>query len=309
MGGFLEGLGNFASSVLSPLASVGGVIGSFIGGHQANKMDEKNLKFQKEQYAYQKQLQQQMFAREDNAVARRVADLKASGINPVLAAGQAAAAGQEVNTTAPQYDTSGISQRKAMERAQRMDLIGAILQNISMSEQISHTRTQTEALRQQMGFVPLEFGLKSRDVFTREGQLDVYRKQQQLNRDIHIFEKEKWKTEKILKQAQTNKLNLESALHELEAMGLSHDISRKVLDNIAAGYNIRESIRRGIRTTEGSSTGERIGAGLTGRYAIEAQNAVDREMAKIGANITNPRNQIPTTRPGKGRDVPPRRSR
>lgn len=55
-------------------------------------------------YNYQKGLQQTMFNREDNSIARRVADLKASGMSPVLAAGQGASAGPVVATKAPELE-------------------------------------------------------------------------------------------------------------------------------------------------------------------------------------------------------------
>lgn len=64
--------------------------------------NKKNFDLQKENLAYQKDLQKQIFAREDNAVQRRVADLVAAGLSPTLAAGSSAGAGSVVSTSAPQ---------------------------------------------------------------------------------------------------------------------------------------------------------------------------------------------------------------
>ena len=55
-------------------------------------------------YRYQKNLQNEIFRREDTSIARRVHDLKASGLSPVLAAGQGAGTGGIVSTKAPEID-------------------------------------------------------------------------------------------------------------------------------------------------------------------------------------------------------------
>ena len=64
--------------------------------------NKKNFDLQKDNLAYQKDLQNKIFEREDNAVQRRVADLVSAGLSPTLAAGSSAGAGSVVSTSAPQ---------------------------------------------------------------------------------------------------------------------------------------------------------------------------------------------------------------
>jgi hypothetical protein len=95
-----------------------------------------NYEAQKDNLEYQKDLQQDIFAREDTSIARRVKDLQASGLSPVLAAGQGAGSGAVVQTHPPQMGD--------MSQA----IIGA-MQLMKMDADISSTYAQKDYLEAQ----------------------------------------------------------------------------------------------------------------------------------------------------------------
>lgn len=132
-----------------------GLIGPFITGmtnlssvkatNDLNKeIAEKNLAFQKENLEYQKDLQQQIFEREDTAYQRKVQDLIKAGINPAVAAGgSGSGAGSIVSTQAPHDD---------MRYQAPQFNFGSVVDTLKSLKQIASIEEYTNVARQQADY-------------------------------------------------------------------------------------------------------------------------------------------------------------
>lgn len=99
---------SLATGLVSGIGNLGLGIGNTI---LQSKTNQKNLDFQKDVFNYQKQLQREIFQREDNAIQRRASDIAAAGGNPATAweTGNGAQAGNIVGVDTPQQGNLDIS--------------------------------------------------------------------------------------------------------------------------------------------------------------------------------------------------------
>lgn len=147
--GVLSALGGFATAALPGVSSFIDTLGNMRNTDKTNQTNKdianQNLQFQDENLQYQKNLQKQIFAREDNAVQRRVDDLVAAGLSPTLAAGSAANAGQAIETQALHNDYSP----KTMPTYGLSSMIGAGLDALKAVGELNRQKSEIEYLQNQ----------------------------------------------------------------------------------------------------------------------------------------------------------------
>lgn len=126
---------------------------SVLGALSQLHANDLNYRLQKKQLQYEKDLQNIMFQREDNAVQRRVSDLKAAGLSPTLAAGSAASSGPVVSTQTPQKESGlssflALAQIKTMLAEQQKAQTEADIARQSLEQ--SKIQTQSDALSKEL---------------------------------------------------------------------------------------------------------------------------------------------------------------
>lgn len=146
---------------MGPLEIIGagsGVINAGVGvsnailGWQAynenRRINERNYQMSLEQQSYDRMMQSRAWNREDTAIQRRVADLKAAGLNPVLAAGSGAQSSSPMHLNAPVREP--IDPSSAMQGMEGLAKMGNVAQTMASlmatNAQIKKTTAEADLL-------------------------------------------------------------------------------------------------------------------------------------------------------------------
>lgn len=228
---------------------VEGIIGALGGVTEAGL----NYSAQIQNLDYQKNLQKQIFAREDNAVQRRASDLQKAGLSKTLAAGDAAGAGTAVSTSAPQLSmvdkvATGISYAQQIANVRKTE---EETQNLLVQEREAESRMLSQDLERQytnvklaiekgnLDMLPLTRQLKETEINRTNAQIrqiDEIIKASELGRSIDTYKYKNILPNEAVQSA------LQVGLLRKQGGKLDADIAYRNLERDLLAYNVTSAM-------------------------------------------------------------------
>lgn len=248
------------------------------------EISKKNLEFQRKNLDYLKSVQRTTWEREDNAVQRRIADLKAAGLSPTLAAGSSAQASAPIRTEPLEYKGDPVGKglqaaSVALSMMREKAEISRTLADKKLAEDQAWKARQ-EGVGQMLANEyataanPISLNLKRIDQWYAEESVNqrlnqLFQEVKKSGFDAQYAELKRDVEKENLTQAQLKTVrdkieNEEAAVSlsekqiELATMQVALDINKKALEE--GGYNLEVWKRLGLPTNAGLDLMTRGGA-------------------------------------------------
>ena len=140
------------SLIVGGLSAGAGILQNQTNAAAIEATNKANLQATRETNAQNLALTHEAWARDDNAVQRRTADLRAAGMSPLLAAGSSAGNTNPATMSAPQFAAKRYDYSQMMNGInQGIALAQSSMQQEAAEQQISMSRTSQLATLQEMG--------------------------------------------------------------------------------------------------------------------------------------------------------------
>lgn len=265
------------------LGAILGIIGT-LGGIATAGVNYAN---QQENLEYQKKLQQQVFEREDNSVARRAADLQNVGLSKTLAAGEGASSGSVVSTKASELNVMdrvatglGYAQQVANIEKTNADTANAYIQGRVMEDNLltaeyerAYIQAKTSLEAGMVDMLPLTRQEKEASIALTNQQLrqiDEVIRASELGRQIKTYEYHNILPNEALQSAlqvgllrkQGAKLDADIAYQNLQKELLTYNITSAMwqskINALDYGYQNTTGLKPGTGGTVGSVSGSLI---------------------------------------------------
>lgn len=219
--------------------------------------------------------------REDTAIQRKMADMKAAGVNPMAAF--FGGMGQGAQASQPPAHAGG--QEAAGKRLQAM-MMGA-----SKLSEISKTLAETDFIRENQGIIKRNADVAERNAAVAERNAAVNEAQQIVYRDRAAVQN-------ILDRARAEEYNFKESTQELRRRGIQEEVAQQIIQTALdrRDYNLyqifhmlRQGEQRGgfaaVSERAGQTAGHGINSGQAGnRIRTFVDNAIDDINLFFGIN-------------------------